>query len=405
MDSIYKKIIAYNGKRNKNFVHLKYKAIAENPHRFFRGTNHLFNESLVKEKVVKNVPFVWTCSDLHLENFGSYKGSNGLLYFDINDFDEACIAPCTVDLVKLCTSVFLMCEELKFTEQEGVKICNSFLESYKQAILSGHASRIEQPIATGIIKTFFDQLKYRNRRKFLKKRLEKKKEEVYIKTDFKRYYPLSNSDKKIIEKAVNDWVKENHRDKDFFKFIDAAFRIAGTGSLGLNRYCVLVKGNGKPDYCLLDIKQTEKTSLEKIYAARQLKNTTPAHMVVHAQRRMNDTAPAGFTTITLNKECYIFKEHQHHEDDFTLLDFKQQKTDFIKLLRELGGLVAWAQLRSSGLDNTDNGDALIKFANSKKLEKVIPCAKIMYKQVLKDYESYIKAYSAKNKIKHIILEN
>ncbi|MEO8761812.1 MAG: DUF2252 family protein [Bacteroidia bacterium] len=395
MNSVYKKILSYNAKRNKNFVHLKYKAISENPHRFFRGTNHLFNEYLVKESIVKNIPFTWTCSDLHLENFGSYKAGNGLIYFDINDFDEACIGPCTVDLVKLCTSVLLVSEDLKFSEEDADKICNSFLKSYKEAILTGHASRIEEPIATGLIKTFFEKVEKRNRKIFLKDRLTKQNKEVRIKTDFRRYYPLANSEKKVIKKSLNDWVKENNRDKDFFTFIDAAFRIAGTGSLGLNRYCVLVKGKGKPDYCLLDIKQPEKTSLEKIYATKQVKFNNPAQMVVQAQRRMNDTAPAGFTTIAVKKECYVFKEHQPHEDDFTLLDFKNEKTDFIKLLKELGELVAWAQLRSSGLDGTANGDELIKFAKTNKIEKVIPCAKKMYKQVLDDYKSYMKDYTSK----------
>jgi len=395
MNSVFKKIINYNSKRNKNFVHLKYKAISENPHRFFRGTNHLFNEHLIKESIVKNVPFIWTCSDLHLENFGSYKGGNGLIYFDINDFDEACIGPCTVDLVKLCTSVFLVSEDLRFSEKESIEICNSFLQSYKKAILSGHASRIEEPIATGLIKLFFEKVEKRNRKKFLKNRIARQNKHVYIKTDFRRYYPLAKSEKKLIKKSLDKWVEENNRDKDFFTFIDAAFRIAGTGSLGLNRYCVLVKGNGKPGYCLLDMKQPEKTSLEKIYASKQVKFNSPAHMVVQAQRRMNDTAPAGFTTIVLDKECYVFKEHQPQEDNFSLLDFKNESTDFIKLLKELGELVAWAQLRSSGLDGTANGDELIKFANTNKIDQVIPCAKKMYKQVLADYKEYMREYTAK----------
>ncbi|MEO8760585.1 MAG: hypothetical protein ABI388_05325, partial [Bacteroidia bacterium] len=75
--------------------------------------------------------------------------------------------------------------------------------------------------------------------------------------------------------------------------------------------------------------------------------------------------------------------------------FKNEKTDFIKLLKELGELVAWAQLRSSGLDGTANGDELIKFAKTNKIEQVIPCAKKMYKHVLDDYKSYMKDYTSK----------
>ena len=38
-------------------------------------------------------PVCWICGDLHIENFGSYKGDNRLVYFDLNDFDESILAP------------------------------------------------------------------------------------------------------------------------------------------------------------------------------------------------------------------------------------------------------------------------------------------------------------------------
>jgi uncharacterized protein (DUF2252 family) len=399
MKSVLDKILSYNAKRNKNFVHLKYKALVESPHRFFRGTNHLFVEQIAKEAVLKNVPFTWACGDLHLENFGSYRGANRLVYFDINDFDEAAIAPCTVDLVKLCTSIFLVGEELKFSEKESISICNSFLQSYKQAVLGGHSSRIESPTATGVIKTFFDKVKKRKRKQFLKNRLIKQNKDVLIKTDFRRYYPLAKSEKQLIKTTLNKWVKENKRDKDFFTFIDAAFRIAGTGSLGLNRYCILIKGNDKTNYCMLDMKQAEDTPLGKTFSTKQVKLKSAAHKIIRAQKRMNDTAPAGISTIELKKEYYIFKEHQPQEDKFNLPTFKNEKTDFTKLLKELGGLVAWAQLRSSGLDGTANGDDLIEFAATNKIDLVVPCAKKMYKQILIDYKSYLQDYAKMKKVK------
>jgi len=280
-NTVTKKILAYNAKRNKNFVHLKYKAISEGPHRFFRGTNHLFVDHLAKEPVLNNVPFTYVCGDMHLENFGSYKGNNGLVYFDINDFDEACIAPCTFDLVKLCVSVFLMGGELKYSEEESLSICNSFLESYKQAILTGHASRLENACAKGIIKTFFNKVEKRKSKSFLKGRIYEQNNELFIKTDFRRYYPLAKSEKKLLEKNLYKWVEENKRDKDAYTFIDAAFRIAGTGSLGLNRYCVLVKDNKNDTYVLLDIKQSEPIALEKLFASNQIKYNSNAHRVVH----------------------------------------------------------------------------------------------------------------------------
>ena len=68
--------------------------MASDPFYFFRGTAHLFYEDLVNtEAALPGQPLTWVCGDLHIENFGSYKGDNRLVYFDINDFDEANLAP------------------------------------------------------------------------------------------------------------------------------------------------------------------------------------------------------------------------------------------------------------------------------------------------------------------------
>ena len=44
-------------------------------------------------------PAILQCGDLHLENFGAYQTDDGEFRFDINDFDEALVAPCSLDLV------------------------------------------------------------------------------------------------------------------------------------------------------------------------------------------------------------------------------------------------------------------------------------------------------------------
>ena len=142
-----------------------------------------------------------------------------------------------------------------------------------------------------------------------------------------------------MEKTLYNWVEENKHDKDLYTFIDAAFRIAGTGSLGLNRYCILVKDNENSNLVLLDMKQAERIALEKLFSSKQIKYKSEAHRVVHIQKRMNDTAPAAFTTIQVEKEYYIFKKHRPQEDRFTLPAFKEEKADFRKLLKEQGLLI------------------------------------------------------------------
>ena len=92
MDLI-ERIKAFNEGRLEDMLQVKYAKMAENSFFFFRGTFHLFYEDLSKEKDFTTSPNAWICGDLHLENFGSFKSDNRLVYFDLNDFDEAVLAP------------------------------------------------------------------------------------------------------------------------------------------------------------------------------------------------------------------------------------------------------------------------------------------------------------------------
>ena len=91
--TISQRIKAFNTPLFPKMVQRKYQLLAEDPFRFYRGTNHLFYEDLKKSGTLPPSPSVWLCGDLHLENFGSYKGDNRLVYFDLSDFDEGILGP------------------------------------------------------------------------------------------------------------------------------------------------------------------------------------------------------------------------------------------------------------------------------------------------------------------------
>src|SRR6185437_14141187 len=91
--SIVSRIRRFNADREPERLALKYAAMRRDPFAFFRGTAHLFYADWPRPSPLDATPLTWACGDLHLENFGSYKGHNGLAYFDINDFDEAALAP------------------------------------------------------------------------------------------------------------------------------------------------------------------------------------------------------------------------------------------------------------------------------------------------------------------------
>src|SRR5215217_2823951 len=111
--NVVERIRAFNSTRNPQMVQLKYKAMRRDAFTFLRGTSHLFYEDWPTHSPLDNAPAVWICGDLHMENFGSYKGANRLTYFDINDFDEAALAPVAWDLARFVTSVIVAAHTLK----------------------------------------------------------------------------------------------------------------------------------------------------------------------------------------------------------------------------------------------------------------------------------------------------
>src|SRR5450830_1198939 len=96
-----------NAGRDPERLAMKYAALRTDPFVFLRGTCHLFYDRLPKSGIFTSSPPVWCCGDLHLENFGSYKGDNRLAYFDVNDFDEAAIAPATWELSRFIVSILV----------------------------------------------------------------------------------------------------------------------------------------------------------------------------------------------------------------------------------------------------------------------------------------------------------
>jgi uncharacterized protein (DUF2252 family) len=90
---VVNRILKANQGRDPERLALKYSAMRTDSFIFLRGTCHLFYDRLPKTGICNSAPLTWCCGDLHIENFGSYKGDNRLVYFDLNDFDEAALAP------------------------------------------------------------------------------------------------------------------------------------------------------------------------------------------------------------------------------------------------------------------------------------------------------------------------
>ncbi len=82
------------------------------------------------------VPHLLSVGDLHVENFGTWRDTDGRLVWGVNDFDEACAFPYTMDLVRLATSALLASREERLT-MKPKESSSAILAGYERGMEAG----------------------------------------------------------------------------------------------------------------------------------------------------------------------------------------------------------------------------------------------------------------------------
>ncbi|MEH2146396.1 DUF2252 domain-containing protein [Nostoc sp.] len=363
-NNIIEIIYRFNEGRNPKLLKLKSKAMRSDVFTFYRGTCHLFYEDFPRDLPLNVAPSVWVCSDLHLENFGSYKGDNRLVYFDMNDFDEACLAPCTWDLVRFFTSTIIGSHALKVNESEVLHLSDSFLDAYSNTLAKGIARSVENETALGLVKDLLKSLKNRLSQNFLDKHTKEKKGKRYLIIDNKHIIEATEAEQQRIRELISNWQKYTQKDTNFYQVLDVQQRIAGTGSLGLERYAILVEGFGSPNgNYLLDLKLTETCSLQPYLTLPQPDWSSESARVVAIQERVQGTPPALLAMIVDGNKSYVLRELQPEEDRVSLQAWDGKLERLNKLMQTMAEVTAWDQLRSGGRQGSAIADDLIKFAH------------------------------------------
>src|SRR5262249_3993541 len=211
---------------------MKYADMAESAFAFLRGTCHLFWQDWPRESSLDAAPLAWISGDLHLENFGSYRGDNGLTYFDINDFDEAALAPCTWDVVRLLTSVLVASRDLRCPKRQLPRLGEAFVGAYAAALAEGHARWIERRTATGMVRDLLTGRGNRRGRSLWKKRTIVKKGRRSILIDGVHALPATRVERQKVEQLVARHVRGPEWPR-FWRVINVARRVSGLGSLGV----------------------------------------------------------------------------------------------------------------------------------------------------------------------------
>ena len=178
---------------------------------------------------------------------------------------------------------------------------------------------------------------------------------------------LSPRERASVTQHLAEFVESVAKTEDqakFYRLIDVAARIAGTGSLGVQRYVALVRGHGGEDgRVLLDIKQARPSAMANHVGVPQPAWKSEAHRVVEIQWRMQAISPALLAPVSFGRSSFVLRELQPVEDRLALAHWDGKLSRLRKVVVTMGETLAWAQLRSASREGAANLDELIAYGH------------------------------------------
>ncbi|HCW07469.1 MAG TPA: hypothetical protein DGG95_08920 [Cytophagales bacterium] len=389
MKSIEQRIKEFHQDRRQPTLAIKYKLMAENEFTFYRATCHLFYEDLFENAALNSGPLVWCCGDLHIENFGSYRAFNGLVYFDINDFDEAMIAPAGWELTRLLCSIGMASELWKYSMKEAEQLMILVLREYANALSGGKAYSIEKETSPDLIRKFFDMAERKKEKEMIKKRIDSKKGK--LKMIKGKTFAIDKEIAQEVKSSVNKYLKENF---GYLKVRDVAFRVAGTGSLGIKRYVLLTEYLLAKKWRLLDVKEAMPSSLAPYVKTQQPSWRNEAERIVTVQGLMQYALPRFLGPVSIGQDDFVLKQLQPSAQkiDHSLCHKKMKNVETVMTTMAHG--IASAQMRSAARLGSDNVEALMKFSAQSYWKNELIQTSLDYTQTMKHYfKEYRKLYN------------
>lgn len=331
----------------------KIDALAATPFQFFRGTFHLMAWDLLRDRVPlakAAAPEGLIVGDLHLENFGVYRGASGALVFDVNDFDDVGTGPLDLDLKRLCTSAMLLPGLA-----HGVRL------NAARAIGKAWAEELDKLGGRFPIPAWTDT-KAEGRVAELLKDGEKKTREVMIAKSApeKGHARLVQGEKfvrpakqwaQLIEHAFAEYLDSLKQLKApdaprGWDVLDVAYRFKGTGSLGRLRFTALL-GHGS-ERRAIELKEARSSALDDARGVPPLRDR--ARVQTASIRRMQGDPWPRVAATRFGKLPALGRENEPEEEKLACARFAAGDTRHEELqayARQCGQVLARLHARAN----------------------------------------------------------
>jgi uncharacterized protein (DUF2252 family) len=370
--------------RVPSLIVLKYERMLESPFGFFRGAVPIMAADL---SLLPNTGIVnQLCGDAHVRNLGAYAAPDGRLVFDINDFDETIRGPFEWDLKRLATSLVVAGREVGEKRAQCEDAVLSLVDRYRKYVdmfarmpvlemarFQVHRLQRITPVSTVLLKA--ERSTPLHTLEQLTVPVEDKSGNE-VKRIFKEMQPvltrLSSAQTRMVLASLQEYRKTLLPERRHFlaqyQPVDTAFKVVGTGSVGLRDYLVYFEGNGPADPLFLQIKEEPASAY-----ARYIDYHGPQHQgqrVAEGQRAMQFLSDPFLGWTTIANRQYLVRQLNDHKAGIEVDDL--QGAGLIEYAEMCGELLARGHARSGDscllagyLGNGKRfGEAILKFAEA-----------------------------------------
>jgi len=353
-------------------VPLKYDRMAASPFGFFRGAVPVmaYDLSLGPNTGIHTQ----LCGDAHVRNLGAFAAPDGRLTFDINDFDETLRGPFEWDVKRMATSLILAGRESGARNASCRDAAHVFLERYRtqmhaftrMAVLDvAHyqVHRLHSVAPVAEIMRLAERATPTHSLEVLTLPLDEAPgskapatSELPARTGarpriFKTVEPDLTRVHGDLARTVLDSLAtyaeslqpERQRFLAQYTPLDVAFKIVGTGSVGLRDYCIYMQGNGVGDPLFLQIKE-EVASAYTPYLGEPPAPYHHGRRVVEGQRAMQLQSDAFLGWTTIQGRDFLVRQLNDHKASVNLSTLKS--AGLIEYARLCGEILARGHARS-----------------------------------------------------------
>jgi uncharacterized protein (DUF2252 family) len=277
--------------RVPGLVPIRYGRMLVSPFTFYRGAAYLMASDLSGGP--RTGLHAQLCGDAHLSNFGAFAAPDRRLVFAINDFDETLPGPFEWDVKRLVASFAVAGRDRGFDTKTRETICSGVARSYRESIRQFAAMRnldvwyarvhVEEIIAEFAAHASGEQ----------RKRMERNLEKARTKDSLKAFAKLTEtvdgeprivSDPPLLvpiedlageqaesivesfQTLMREYRQSLPADRrhllEQFRYVHAARKVVGVGSVGTRAWVVLMLGRDDGDPLFLQAKEAQASVLE-----------------------------------------------------------------------------------------------------------------------------------------------